>query len=120
MFRSARICLFAFTISLLSLALAGCDISNFSASTNDTAVEATPSYERLSPVAPPATKYEIPQQADNPRKEIWRPGYWSYNGGSFDWVSGTLIARPSPTAVWSPDQWLQHDYGWAFVAGYWL
>ena len=31
-------------------------------------------------------------------------------------VPGEIIDRPSPTAVWAPDHWVKHEFGWAFVA----
>ena len=77
------------------------------------------SFIRLAPFAPPAPQYETPEISATPAKEIWRPGYWDYDGSGYSWVPGELIRRPSPTAVWSSDTWIQHSYGWGFRPGYW-
>jgi hypothetical protein len=77
------------------------------------------SYLQLAPIAPPPPMFEQPEISSNPRAAVWRPGYWDYDGGNYHWVSGEWIARPSPTAIWSPDHWMQHTYGWGFIPGYW-
>ncbi len=74
----------------------------------------------LSSAPPPEPQVEDVVRPDDPQAQVWRPGYWAYNGETFSWVPGTLIPRPSPTAVWSPDHWVEHQYGWAFEAGHWL
>ena len=79
----------------------------------------TISYPALSPIAPPKSNFEEPPPSENPRAVIWRPGYWAWNGSSYSWVSGEFMLRPDPTAVWFPEHWIHHTYGWAFVAGYW-
>ncbi len=76
-------------------------------------------YVKLSLVSPPDTPYEEPLRSENPMQEIWRPGYWLYDGMSFNWIPGHLMPRPSPTSVWSPDHWEKRTYGYAFVEGYW-
>ena len=82
-------------------------------------VPAYPFDRLLAPTAPPAPLAEEAVKPMHPRTEIWRAGYWTYNGHSFDWTPGELVQRPSPTAIWIADHWIQHSYGWAFVAGYW-
>lgn len=62
---------------------------------------------------------EIPPIIDDPQHETWRPGYWSYDNGQFNWIAGTVIDKPTLSAVWSPDHWEKREYGWAFVCGYW-
>lgn len=76
-------------------------------------------YSSMAPMAPPAPREEMPLASNNPQAEIWRPGYWDYENGVYSWVPGYLMPRPDPTAVWSPDHWVLHNYGWAFVAGSW-
>jgi hypothetical protein len=73
----------------------------------------------MAPSAPPAPRYEEAPVPDNIRAYAWRPGYWNYSGSDFYWVSGEMMDRPDPTALWSPDHWIQHTYGWALVPGYW-
>lgn len=97
---------------VMLLAVAGCGETRSG--------EAYPTiYIQMAPIAPPTPKDEEIPASTTPRVEVWRPGYWTYNGSGFDWVSGELIARPSPTATWSPDRWDQRKYGWVFVPGYW-
>jgi len=76
-------------------------------------------FPRLAPSAPPQNMIEEIPENPSPSQQIWHPGYWAYDGRSFNWVDGTFMVRPSPTAVWSPDRWDRHDYGWAFIPGYW-
>jgi hypothetical protein len=80
----------------------------------------TSPYTQLATIAPPDPKIEDKGVPADPSTSIWRPGYWAYSYDDFYWVSGEWIDRPSPTAVWSPDHWIRHNYGWAFVPGYWL
>jgi hypothetical protein len=37
----------------------------------------------------------------------------------FEWIPGKVIARPAPTAAWSPARWVEHTYGWSFEEGHW-
>jgi hypothetical protein len=74
--------------------------------------------EVLSP--PPANETEIIPAIQDPRAEIWRPGYLAPDeSGGFDWVDGEVIPRPSPTAVWATARWAHHVYGWTFEQGHW-
>jgi len=100
---------------LLALSLVGC--ANDS-SIDDTTPKQFP-FVRLSPSAPPQAPYEEMATPDEPMKQIWRKGYWSYNGFEFSWEPGHYIYRPDPTAAWTPDRWEQRAFGWAFVPGYW-
>jgi len=77
------------------------------------------SYIRLSPSPPPVSPYEEKLPAENPMQEVWRKGYWDYDGKQFTWVEGHYITRPDPTAIWTPDRWEQRAFGWAFIPGYW-
>jgi hypothetical protein len=90
----------------LPLALAGCDTIDF----------LTPDFS-----SPPAAgEMEIIPVVQNPRTEIWRPGYWEPRGDDgFNWVPGEIVPRPSPTAVWKSAVWAHHIYGWTFEEGHW-
>jgi hypothetical protein len=103
-----------FLILPLLLALAACGSPTEQ-------VKAPPSsFIQLAPVQPPINRYEDPVTPANPMTEVWRKGYWTYDGSEFRWNAGRLISRPSPTAVWCPDRWYQHTYGWGFVPGHWM
>lgn len=76
-------------------------------------------YARLAPSAPPAAPYEEKYQTEFPMQEVWRAGYWTYDGKQFSWNQGRYILRPEPTAIWIPDRWEQKTFGWAFIPGHW-
>ncbi|MDD5585818.1 MAG: hypothetical protein PHY92_02540 [Alphaproteobacteria bacterium] len=98
----------------LLMALSACG-----STTNE--VKAPPSvYIQLSPISPPVAPYEVKQSPANPMTEIWRKGYWSYDGSEFHWRPGHLMPRPSHTAVWCADRWYQHEFGWGFIPGHWM
>lgn len=74
---------------------------------------------QLAPSAPPQIIFETKYPPSRPMEEMWRPGYWQYDGTQFHWVPGSYILRPHPTASWEPDRWEKHTYGWAYVPGHW-
>ncbi len=114
---SSRSPLLSLCILLPALLLAGCV-----AMPQQTAEEtppSTPRYLQLVSEAPPPPKEETKPIIENPRTQVWRPGYWNYGIAGYDWVPGEVIDRPSPTAVWAPDHWVKHDFGWAFECGAW-
>lgn len=82
-------------------------------------IKTEPSFVNLSRIAPPPPLTERTQIPRDPRKEIWRSGYWEKHGDGFTWVRGTLMPRPAVTATWRADVWIRHDYGWGFQAGHW-
>jgi len=105
----------SFVMALALLSLTACDMHSYV----DDSASSDKNYVQLSPKAPPAPQAEVIPYNDDPRGHIWRPGYWSYNGSDFSWVPGEMIERPSFTAVWAPDHWVRHNFGWALVAGHW-
>jgi|GEM_PF-2439054 hypothetical protein len=95
-----------------ALALSGCCGGTFSSAISD------PLEGIYSP--PPPNKSEAVSPVQDPRTEIWRPGYWApATGDSFVWVEGKVIPRPDPTAVWAPARWDYHTFGWSFREGHW-
>jgi len=87
-------------------------------STEEVQAERAP-YIQLVPAAPPENLYEPTASPADPMHELWRAGYWSFDGYNFNWIPGEIIMRPHPSAVWSSDRWERRAYGWAFVPGYW-
>jgi hypothetical protein len=79
----------------------------------------TRNYVRLAPAPPPPSQPEDKPIIDMPQMAIWRPGHWVYDGANFNWVPGVIMNRPSPTAAWSPDRWVRHEFGWGFEPGHW-
>src|ERR1700722_19632420 len=110
---------FAFrTLAALTFTLiviTGCEDTNIPS----VPVISAPSYPQLASIEPPAPQSEDVPILEEPQTTLWKPGYWSYNGSSFEWVPGEIIARPAPTAVWFSSYWARREYGWAFVPGYW-
>jgi hypothetical protein len=100
--------------ALVVIALSGCGL--FRPSTQQP--DGFP-FARMAPTAPPEPVAEERQVPDDPTIEIWRAGFWYYNGFDFTWVPGALVPRPDQTAMWQPDRWELRDYGWAFIPGYW-
>lgn len=80
---------------------------------------ALPARYVLTSQTPPMPIAEYVPWPSRTQTQIWRPGYWIFNGASFEWIPGTMISRPSLTAVWSSDRWVKHKYGWGFEAGHW-
>ncbi len=118
--RLSRLLSVAGALLIVSLMLAACDCNECTQQQDLAAMAPAPvNYYRMAPMMPPAPLVENIVIPETPRNLLWRPGYWEYNGSSFDWVSGELMARPSPTAIWSPDHWVEHTYGWTFEAGHW-
>jgi outer membrane lipoprotein SlyB len=50
---------------------------------------------------------------------VWQSGYWQWNNYQYVWVPGHYTARPTATAQWIPDHWVQYNGGWMFVPGQW-
>ena len=78
------------------------------------------SFPRLAFTTPPAPLAEEKPQLDNPQTDIWRPGYWDYDGVGFNWIPGRVMEKPAPYADWSPDRWEKRAFGWCFVPGRWI
>ena len=70
-------------------------------------------------LAPPQAPVEAIPFLQDPQHQIWIPGYWSLGSAGFSWVSGKVVPRPSPTAVWAAARWVHHAYGWSFMQGHW-
>ena len=64
-------------------------------------------------ISPPAPRYEIVPTVSP--GYIWAPGYWAWQGGRYDWVSGRPIAQRVGQR-WVPDHW---EPGNRYRAGYW-
>ncbi|HAX92147.1 MAG TPA: hypothetical protein DCY07_08095 [Rhodospirillaceae bacterium] len=90
----------------------------FSSSSSSSSSTTYP-YVRLSPSPPPPKQIEAKPVATEPMLQIWRPGYWYYDGTSFNWVEGQFMNKPEPTAAWTAERWERRAYGWAFVPGHW-
>jgi hypothetical protein len=84
-------------------------------------VLAQQSAEAIVPMTPPRPRFEgIPEiQAERREREFWQPGYWKWNGRTYDWIEGRYVVRPFAGAVWVPGHWERRNGGWVFVDGRW-
>ncbi len=62
-------------------------------------------------IAPPQLRVEVPPPAPS-GNHVWVPGYWSFAGGQYVWVSGSYVVAPQPTARWVPARWVLRDGAW--------
>jgi len=102
-------------MAALALGLAACGTTP----QDESAITSDFPYVRLAPSPPPNPLPEVFYPSANPMAQVWRAGYWDYDGRQFNWVEGHFIERPDPTAAWSPDRWERRAFGWAFVPGFW-
>lgn len=73
------------------------------------------------PIAPPPAPDEVVPPQPSPTM-VWVPGYWSFDGTNWTWVSGQYQTPPRPTAQWVPGHWVPQSGGggvWVWVAGRW-
>jgi len=73
------------------------------------------------PIAPPPAPDEAIPPKPSPTV-VWVPGYWSFDGTNWTWVSGQYQTPPRPTAQWLPGHWSPQSGGggvWVWVAGRW-
>ncbi|MBI3418588.1 MAG: hypothetical protein HY053_00435 [Proteobacteria bacterium] len=78
-------------------------------------------YEGMAPEAPPPPPMEFQPPQPSPGDEYaWRPGHFEYvDLKGYVWHGGYWIRKPAFTAVWKPDFWIHHTYGWSLVPGHW-
>ncbi len=50
---------------------------------------------------------------------FWTPGYWAWDGGGYQWVTGTWISPPQVGLFWTPGYWAFTGTAYAFHRGYW-
>jgi len=87
--------------------------------TTTTTTITTYNSDRIAPTARPPPRAEMVPPSPGPQM-VWEPGYWSFNGATWDWVPGHYAARPQPTAQWIPGHWAQQPSGtWIWIAGRW-
>lgn len=74
--------------------------------------------QQVPPPAPPPAPIEAvsPSPATN---AVWIPGYWSYNGNSYAWVSGHWEIPPVNSHTYVAAHWENQGSGYFFVPSYW-
>ena len=50
---------------------------------------------------------------------LWVPGYWSWDGFDYYWVSGDWVLPPTVGLLWTPGYWAWRDTIYSFNEGYW-
>lgn len=69
------------------------------------------------PPAPPAPNEMVtPSPAAN---AVWIPGYWSFNGSSYAWMSGHWEIPPVNTHTYVAAHWENQGNGYFFIPAYW-
>lgn len=68
------------------------------------------------PVPPTVNEVVTPSPAAN---AVWIPGYWSYDGNSYAWVSGHWEIPPANTHQYVAAHWENQGAGYFFVPSYW-
>src|SRR5438093_4977154 len=90
-------------LSILTLlALVGCAEEPTTVTTTTTTQQVTttgPTREVLVTQPPPPVRVETQTVAPGPGY-VWTSGYWRWTGTTYVWVPGTLVIRPTQTAVW--------------------
>lgn len=74
--------------------------------------------QAVPPPPPPPTPNEVvtPSPAAN---AVWIPGYWSYDGSAYAWVSGHWEIPPANTHTYVAAHWENQGSGYFFVPSYW-
>jgi hypothetical protein len=47
------------------------------------------------------------------------PGFWTWTGSSYNWNEGRWVPIPAGYVRWVPGRWVQNQFGWYFLRGYW-
>jgi hypothetical protein len=69
-------------------------------------------------VNPPAPPVEAVPPPPAPGY-VWNPGYWSWDGSKYVWVTGRYVVPPYPDALWIGGKWVHRGERWAWVDGHW-
>jgi hypothetical protein len=70
-------------------------------------------------VGPPAPIIETRIVAPGPGY-VWLPGYHTWDGRAYVWVTGRWERPPRPRARWVAARWARDDRrGWYLVEGHW-
>jgi WXXGXW repeat (2 copies) len=68
---------------------------------------------------PPEAYTETPPPQPKPTY-VWAPGWFKWDGRSFEWVVGRWLPPPPGTHEWVPGVWSERKDGqWQFVDGHW-
>ncbi len=74
----------------------------------------------IAAIAPPAIPTLSYQQPAPPApNSMWIPGYWRWNGSSYQWIQGRWTSAPRPGQYWTPAYWAQTPAGYVYHSGYW-
>ncbi len=68
--------------------------------------------------APPPPREEVVVERPS-RDHIWIAGYWGWNHGRHEWVSGHWELPPRGRHEWIAPRWERRGSGYVFFRGYW-
>ena len=56
-------------------------------------------------VAPQLRSEERPKPPVSEDEQLWQPGHWDWNGGSYAWRPGAWIMRGTGSNMWMDGHW---------------
>ena len=68
--------------------------------------------------APPPSQIDVRGPQPGPAM-AFLPGFWSWTGSSYNWNEGRWVPIPAGYVRWVPGRWVQNQFGWYFLRGYW-
>lgn len=74
--------------------------------------------QQVPPPPPPPAVNEVVTSAPAVNA-VWIPGYWSFDGNSYAWVSGHWEIPPANTHTYVAAHWENQGAGYFFVPSYW-
>ena len=70
------------------------------------------------PGVPPAPRYEVVPVCPGP-EQVWVPGCYEWQRGSWVWTGGRWSLRPHRGAVWAGPHWEHRGRGHVWIGGGW-
>jgi hypothetical protein len=69
---------------------------------------------------PPPAGYTETQPPPPHTTDVWVPGWFKWDGKTFEWVIGRWVTPLAGTHEWVPGVWSERADGkWQFVDGHW-
>jgi hypothetical protein len=70
--------------------------------------------------SPPPSAYPETQPAPPTKTDVWVPGWFKWDGKTYEWVVGRWVMPPRGTHEWVPGVWSERTDGkWQFLDGHW-
>jgi len=72
------------------------------------------------PPVPPPQEEVKPLPPLSAEVQIWRPGFWEWDGRGYVWVPGEFQLRGTHSGLFQPGHWQQSQGGWVWQTARWL